>query len=138
MFMLFVTLLLTGLAALAGHLYITLRLQAETVQATCDMFKQEQYIQGMLCYAIATLASDQSFKEELKVKKEVRGRCDLWNKPSAGGIRGQITYRIVPKGYLIEVLMHSKDIFVAGIRAHVNHETDQEKNIYSCVSIETF
>lgn len=131
-------LLISGLTALAGHLYTTLRLQAETVQATCDIFKQEHYIQGMLCYALASLASDRALKEELKVRKEVRNACDLWDNPREGNIKGQLTYKIVPEGYLIEVRMHSKDTFAAGVRALVNHEADHEKNIYSCVSIESF
>ncbi len=130
MFILFVILISASLAGLATHLYSTLTLQAQTVEYTAQAFKYEQCAQGMLCYALAYVASQDKLPDELA--------CDIWNNAADGYIQGKIVCKTTNHGYDIEVRVFVQTLWVKGLRARVIQEINSGKKVYTCVAIEPF
>lgn len=130
MFILFVILLSASLAGLATHVYTTLTLQAQTVEYATQAFRYEQCAQGMLCYALAYVASQDTVPDELP--------CDIWNNATDGYIQGKIVCKATSHGYNIEVRVSVQMLWVKGLRAQVIREINSGKKVYTCVAIEPF
>lgn len=128
----------SSLAGLASHLYTTLTLQAQTVAAVQTLFTYEQYLQGFLSYAVAAVAHDSALQKEIAHQEKVSRRADMWDDAKNGFIVGDLVYRHMPSGYMIEIKLMRQGTFCGGIRAHIIKQEDGQKNIYSCVAIETF
>ncbi len=117
-------LLATSLAALAGHLYTTLTLQAQAVAAVADAFKREQRMLGIWCMALHQLAHDHLLHQELIEHRSA----------TRTGIDGAtLNYRVVPEGFVVTVALG-----VYGVRGVIKQETVGGKNLLYCMAIEHF
>lgn len=138
MFIIFITLLAASLAAVSAHLYTALTLQGQTVEYAIQAVRLEQYTQGVLASALAAVAHGASLQQQIEREKAVTVACDIFNNSADGFIRGAITYKSAPDGYLIEVAITRARQPAGGIRAQILRETSVEKVVYSCVALQTF
>lgn len=107
---------------------MALALQAQTVTYAIQAVAYQQYLHGVLAYALASLVDD----------KDPARTCDLFYTKEDGYLTGLITYTKSSHGYLIRVALMHDDEQLCGLHASVIYETSGGKTIYSCVALEPF
>ncbi|MBY0110158.1 MAG: hypothetical protein K2X90_03550 [Candidatus Babeliaceae bacterium] len=138
MFIIFITLIAASLAGVSSHLYRALMLQAQTVEYTIQAVQLEQYVQGVLAYALAQVAHSSNLQSQIDHEREAIVACDIFNNSYDGFIKGVVKYTSITGGCLIEAFILKSGQKVGGLRAKILRESTLKKVIYSCVSLEAF
>lgn len=138
MFIIFLTVLAGGLAAVCAHVYTALTLAGQTVEYSLKAVAVEQYTQGILAYALADIAYSESLRQHLEQVKRVSKVCDLFYTSADGFVSGAVTYDLLPDGYIIEIAVTRSGQAVGRMRAQILRESGNEKVVYSCVALQSF
>lgn len=128
MFIIFIALIAMSLTTVAAHMYMALALQAQTVTYAIQAVTHQQYLHGVLAYALASLVDD----------KDPARTCDLFYTKDDGYLTGLITYTKSSQGYLVRVVLMRADEQICGLHASVVYESRGGKTTYSCVALEPF